>query len=106
MLSAWRETLNDGGVLYVAFKDCERYDKTPYQWHLDWFFFQRTQQDMSNLYEAAGFDLDHIETTRDDTGIIINFIDRKPSEKLVRFDIAEESLPVDSKRSIAPTADA
>jgi trans-aconitate methyltransferase len=45
MLAAWRATLASGGVMYVAFKDAERYDKTPYQWHLDWFFFQRTQED-------------------------------------------------------------
>jgi SAM-dependent methyltransferase len=86
MLSAWRETLNDGGVLYIAFKDTERYDKTPYQWHLDWFFFQRTQQDVLDLYQAAGFNVDAIQTTRDGTGIIINYIDRRAMRKTARLD--------------------
>lgn len=96
MLAAWRETLNDGGVLYIAFKDTTRYDKTPYQWHLDWFFFQRTKQDVLDLYEAAGFDVDQMETYRDDTGIIINFIDRRPGDRFTRIDGAEQSSPVGS----------
>jgi extracellular factor (EF) 3-hydroxypalmitic acid methyl ester biosynthesis protein len=107
MLGAWRETLKDDGVLYVAFKDAERYDKTLYQWHLDWFFFQRTQQDVLNLYEAAGFDVDRIETTRDETGIIINFIDRRPSAGWARFDGAEGASAARPKRrrvAKSPTA--
>ena len=91
MLAAWRDTLNDGGVLYVAFKDSERYHQTPYQWHLDWFFFQRTRQDLLRLFENAGFDVDGIETTRDDTGIIINWIDRRPGT--TRIDAAHTILP-------------
>lgn len=97
MLSAWRETLKPGGVLYVAFKDCERYDKTPYQWHLDWFFFQRTEQDMMNLFEASGFDVDGIEARRDASGIIINFIDRSVGDDFVRIDDAEQSAPANPK---------
>ena len=92
MLSAWRETLHDGGVLYIAFKDSESYDKTPYQWHLDWFFLQRTPQDVLNLYKAAGFDIDRIETTRDATGIIINYVDRLPVEKFSRVDSAQDVI--------------
>jgi extracellular factor (EF) 3-hydroxypalmitic acid methyl ester biosynthesis protein len=76
ILSGLRGTLRDGGVLYVAFKDCERYDHTPYQWHLDWFFHQRRVEDCMRLYEAAGFAVDAVETTRDETGIIVNFVSR------------------------------
>ena len=61
MLAAWRATLKDNGVLYVAFKDTERYDQTPYQWHLDWFFYQRTKQDVLGLFDQAGFDLQRNE---------------------------------------------
>ena len=86
MLSGWRQTLTDNGVLYVAFKDCERYDSTPYQWHLDWHFLQRTEQDVYQLFDAAGFDVNCIETTRDDTGIILNFICRHPSKSRIRVD--------------------
>jgi hypothetical protein len=76
MLSGWWDTLADGGVLYVAFKDAELYDKTPYQWHLDWHFYQRTQDDCWRLFREAGFDLPAMEMTRDATGIIMNFISR------------------------------
>lgn len=92
MLSAWRETLNPGGVLCVAFKDCERYDKTPYQWHLDWFFFQRTHEDVLSLYERAGFDMRNIETTRDETGIIMNFFTRRSPAAFHRTDGSADSV--------------
>lgn len=92
MLGAWRDTLRDGGVLYVAFKDTERYDKTPYQWHLDWYFFQRTRDDVLRLYEQAGFDPNTITTTRDGTGIIINFIDRRARDRNTRLDSAEPGI--------------
>ncbi len=77
ILAGLRGTLRESGVLYIAFKDTERYDKTPYQWHLDWFFHQRRVEDCLRLYESAGFALDAIETTRDATGIIVNFISRQ-----------------------------
>ena len=77
MLRAWRQTLNSDGTLYVAFKDAERYPKQPYQWHLDWYFFQRTLQDCQRLYELAGFDVAEIDMQRDATGIIMNFVFRQ-----------------------------
>lgn len=89
MLSAWRETLNDSGSLLIAFKDTEKYDKTPYQWHLDWFFFQRTRDDVLRLYAAAGFDTAKMTTDRDETGIIVNFVDRRVPLRVLRTDGAE-----------------
>ena len=89
LLIGWRDTLAPGGVMYVAFKDTLRYDKTPYQWHLNWFFFQRTEADCLHLFELAGFDTDEIDVTRDGTGIIINFISRKPRPTFLRVDEAE-----------------
>jgi len=77
MLSAWRQTLSADGVLYVAFKDAERYGKEPYQWHLDWYFYQRTPRDCERLYQQAGSDLSQLEMNRDATGIIMNFISRQ-----------------------------
>ena len=74
LLRAWRMTLRSDGVLYVAFKDTQRYPKEPYQWHLDWFFFQRTQEDCERLYRQAGFEVSEIDMTRDATGIIMNFV--------------------------------
>lgn len=89
LLAAWRETLNEGGALYVAFKDTNFYDKTPYQWHLDWHFFQRTPADVMFLYEQAGFDVAGLETTRDETGIIVNFLAR-PDAQPQRADAAHK----------------
>ncbi|MDA0660908.1 MAG: hypothetical protein O3C60_19060 [Planctomycetota bacterium] len=86
MLQGWRETLNENGVIYVAFKDCRQYDKTPYQWHLDWHFLQRTEEDCWELFNKAGYDLDDMEVTRDDTGIIINFITGVKSRNQHRID--------------------
>lgn len=83
-----RDTLADNGSMYIAFKDTEQYEKTPYQWHLDWFFYQRTQQDVLELYRKAGFDVESIQMTRDTTGIIINFISQHTSSTIQRLDAA------------------
>ena len=92
ILSALPKTLQDGGVVYIGFKDTERYDKTPYQWHLDWFFFQRTKEDCLRLYERAGIRAETVETTRDDTGIIMNFVSRRPTPGILRTDMPESIL--------------
>ncbi len=86
MFSGLRESLTDNGSLYIAFKDTQRYEKTPYQWHLDWFFYQRTEQDVFELYRMAGFDVSGIQTTRDATGIIINFISQHETSAIQRLD--------------------
>jgi extracellular factor (EF) 3-hydroxypalmitic acid methyl ester biosynthesis protein len=88
MLRGWRESLHDGGVVYVAFKDCRRYDHTPYQWHVDWYFFQRTEEQCRSLFEQAGYDMNAIQMTRDDTGAIINFISRAKTPAVFRIDPA------------------
>lgn len=90
MLQGLRETLADDGVLYLAFKDADRYDKSPYQWMQDWFFFQRTVDDCLDLYRQAGFDVDKMEMTRDDTGVIVNFISRVPTDSRYRVDRAQQ----------------
>lgn len=92
MLAAWHETLNEEGVMYVAFKNCDEYDETPYQWHLDWFFYQRTHEDVLKLYEQGGFDVNAIETTRDGTGIITNYICRQASGVRRRIDTGIASV--------------
>lgn len=90
LLRGLRESLNEDGVLYVAFKDCVRYDKHEYQWHVDWHFFQRTEDDCRRLYSQAGFDDGEVEMTRDETGVIMNFIGRVGEPVQVRVDAAEE----------------
>lgn len=93
MFAAWRDTLNEGGVMYVAFKDCEQYDHTPYQWHLDWYFFQRTHQDALALFGKAGIDTDAMSITKDDTGIITNYVYRRPKPGQIRVDQASGLQP-------------
>lgn len=76
LLKGWRESVAEGGTVYVAFKDCLQYDKTKYQWLVDWYFYQRTTEECRQLFAAAGYDVDRLELTRDATGSIINFIAR------------------------------
>jgi SAM-dependent methyltransferase len=97
LLSAWRETLQEGGVLYVAFKDTVEYDHTPYQWHLDWYFYQRTHDDVLALYRAAGFDVDALEISRDDTGIITNYVYHDQPANVRRVDAPHAAEPRTSK---------
>jgi extracellular factor (EF) 3-hydroxypalmitic acid methyl ester biosynthesis protein len=105
ILAGLRDTLSDGGVMYIAFKDTEQYDQTWYQWHLDWFFFQRTHEDCLRLFQEAGMELD--AESRDQTGIIMNFISRAARRTIVRVDSAEDILGplaphVPSSTAVAP----
>ncbi len=92
LLGAWHNTLIDGGTMFVAFKDTRRYDHTPYQWHLDWFFYQRTHEDVLSLYAQAGFDTSKIEFERDESGVIINYIARQDSMTRTRVDLAHSNI--------------
>jgi SAM-dependent methyltransferase len=89
MLKGWRESLAEGGVVYVAFKDARRYQTLEYQWLVDWFFLQRTEQQCRQLFVEAGYDMDELETLRDETGIIINYIARNKAKALLRIDLAQ-----------------
>jgi extracellular factor (EF) 3-hydroxypalmitic acid methyl ester biosynthesis protein len=88
LLAGWRETLNPGGVVYVAFKDMKLYDKTEYQWLTDWYFFQRTTEECRQLFASAGYDMSGVTMTRDPIGVIINFICRDKAPAL-RVDPAQ-----------------
>jgi hypothetical protein len=93
LLRGWRETAADGGVVYVAFKDCLKYDKAKYQWLVDWYFYQRTTEECQALFEQAGYDMDTLELTRDGTGSIINFISRLPDRVTMRVDGSQCAQP-------------
>lgn len=90
MLRGWRESLAEGGVVYVAFKDMELYDKAVYQWLMDWYFYQRTFEDCRRLFVEAGYDMDEMEVTRSDMAVIVNFIGRTKAGAMVRIDDAQE----------------
>ncbi|MCA9027992.1 MAG: class I SAM-dependent methyltransferase [Planctomycetaceae bacterium] len=92
LLRGWRESLAEGGVVYVAFKDRLLYNAAVYQWLVDWYFYQRTEEDCLHLYQEAGYDMSSIEVQRDGDGVIMNFIARPShvSETKVRVDRADE----------------
>ena len=89
MLQGWRETVNDRGVVYVAFKDTRRYSHTIYQWYTDWNFYLRNEENCRSLFEQAGYDMYGLKMTRDTTGSIFNFIGRKKKPAFIRIDRAE-----------------
>jgi hypothetical protein len=89
MLRGWRETVAEGGVVYVAFKDGDRYSKTEYQWLTDWYFFQRSAAECTSLFAAAGYDLADLTCYRDATGVILNYVSRSRVPAQVRIELAE-----------------
>ena len=102
LLQGWRESLTDGGLVYVAFKDTLRYDKTEYQWLMDWYFFQRTEEEFMQLFAKAGYDLSRIEVSRDRTGVILNYVCRTTTAVPVRIDEPQQ-IPI-AQHSDLPTA--
>ncbi len=56
----------------MAFKDALNYHGAEYQWHVDWHFYERTEDDVRELYRQAGYNVDALEVARDKTRIIMN----------------------------------
>lgn len=98
MLNGWRQSANDGGIVYVAFKDAKRYTTPIYQWVTDWHFLQRTQEDCVRIMKNAGFDVEQMKMTRDETGIIMNFMAPVTTSRMQRLDQAHQqvALPPES----------
>ncbi len=90
ILEGWRQSVIEGGVVYVAFKDCREYVASEYQWHADWHFYLRTEEDCRALFEQAGYDMETMEMSRDSTGIIMNFVSRITTAEGVQFDENQE----------------
>jgi extracellular factor (EF) 3-hydroxypalmitic acid methyl ester biosynthesis protein len=63
--------LKENGEYVVAFKDCNCYDKTEYQWHVDWHFFQRTEEECCQLINKINPKIARLE--RDESGVILFF---------------------------------
>jgi extracellular factor (EF) 3-hydroxypalmitic acid methyl ester biosynthesis protein len=92
MLRGWRESLAEGGLVYVAFKDMELYDKAEYQWLADWYFYQRTLEDCRNLFVEAGYNMEQMEIVRTEMAVIIAFVGRTSSPSTIRIDGAAMAL--------------
>ncbi len=86
ILRAWRESLHPEGVLFVAFKDALRYDRVEYQWLMDWHFLQRQESDCLRLLEEAGYESSKLSSSRDETGVILEYIYRPASALTYRLD--------------------
>ena len=102
MLNGWRESLQEGGVVYVAFKDMKCYDKAEYQWLVDWYFYQRTDEECRQLFEAAGYDMKAMEITRADANVIINFVGRNKVDTFVRIDDVQPVALPPLRDGVAP----
>lgn len=96
ILTAWRESLQPEGVLFLGFKDALRYDKVEYQWLMDWHFLQRTELDCLSLLEQAGYDPDQLEISRDETGVILQYIYRPKTSVSYRVDRQPSELVLHS----------
>ncbi len=91
MLKGWKETASADGVIYVAFKDARQYDQIEYQWHVDWNFFQRTEEDCWRLFKQAGYNLNGLEMSRDATGVIMNFSAHLKTPTIARVDLPDRT---------------
>ncbi|MBX3427631.1 MAG: methyltransferase domain-containing protein [Pirellulales bacterium] len=103
MFKGWREMLKAGGVLYVAFKDMNCYDKTDYQWLVDWFFLEREEEDCRQLFLDAGYKPEELTMERDATGIIMNFAARAVA--IERVDAAHVETPRPASVDVATPAE-
>lgn len=106
ILEGWRESVAPGGIVYVAFKDSLEYVSSEYQWHADWHFFQRTEADCLRLFAEAGYEMDQLSMSRDETGIIMNFVYRTPVASGLRIESAHSTpLPHSKLRLPAKNED-
>ena len=92
MFRGCRELLKPGGTLYIAFKDMHRYDKTDYQWLVEWFFLERNEEDCQRLFVEAGWPAESMSMTRDETGIIMNFVGRTSATPILRTDRGHDAV--------------
>ena len=63
--------LADQGQYLIAFKDCDRYDCTEYQWAVDWYFYQRTEAQCRKLLEESQLQI--LSMDRDPSGVVMLF---------------------------------
>lgn len=78
LLNSLYSLLLPGGRLITSFKDARLYRTFDNKWLLDWdAFYQRTEEDMWNLFSKANISRSALETTREESGVIVFFIATK-----------------------------
>ena len=71
LLNAQMNLLSEGGKMILAFKDCDTYDKTVYDWICDWQFIERSERQVFDLLGDSGIRDDALAVSRDASGIIL-----------------------------------
>ena len=56
----------------------------------------------ARAHEAAGYDMESLEMTRDETGVILNFVGRNKVETFVRVDDAEQPNVPQLREAVDP----
>jgi extracellular factor (EF) 3-hydroxypalmitic acid methyl ester biosynthesis protein len=73
LLSKQYMLLKDKGDMLFPIKDCTRYEKTAYDWFVDWKFVQRSADQVFQLLEQIGIQSEKITTQWEPSGTIIFF---------------------------------
>jgi hypothetical protein len=69
------DSLAPGGALITSFKDKSLYDTFDYHWLTKWdHFFQRSVDEVHDIFTKAGVPGHYLTTERDDSGVIVFFI--------------------------------
>lgn len=79
ILDGTAEMLAPKGQYLVAFKDSDKYDCTEYQWHVDWYFYQRTEADCRRLLGQSRLKV--VSMDRDPSGVIMLFTTEAKAEQ-------------------------
>ncbi|MEI8372734.1 MAG: class I SAM-dependent methyltransferase [Planctomycetota bacterium] len=79
ILAGSAEMLTPQGRYLVAFKDSSRYDCAEYQWHVDWYFYQRTEAECRNLLEKSRLQIVSME--REPSGVVMMFTTTAKADK-------------------------
>ena len=73
LLKAQYDLLKEGGKMVASFKDRDRYDRTRYEWICDWYFEQRREKDVFQIFEDIGIGKNQIKTSWEPSGVIAFF---------------------------------
>jgi hypothetical protein len=76
------ELLEDGGRMILTFKDKSRYEGKRHAWFCDWYFEQRTEEDVRNMLLELGLPERGISTDWEKSGTIVFFVITKNGNRI------------------------